>query len=131
MMDDVRLYVWRHGTLSVDDHYDTVDEAIRSAIHISDYGSGAPHGVEAGDEWITPDDERWRSIELAEMEAQRAALDEQPTMTHVLEVQAPDGEWAQYSGFPSLADARASAEGFDRACIRKTGPGRQYVWSNQ
>lgn len=42
------LWVWRHGTLDVD-VYDTEREAARSALSISDYGSGAPDGVQFPD----------------------------------------------------------------------------------
>lgn len=118
---NVLLFVWRHGVLDVD-RYDSVEQAVRVGVGISDAGHGAPHGVQDGDHWITPDDDEWTRLRREEWAKQDAAYDRPPPATHVVEVPTPDGEWAQYQGYPNLDDAKIAAQEFRRARVRNVGP---------
>lgn len=125
---NILLYVWRHYTLYAEDGHATVEGAIRAGACIADLGDGSPHGVEAGDLWITPKDNKWKAVERAMWDAQASEGKERPSPTYALEVMAPDGEWAQYPGVGTLDHAIEMAEEFKDARVRETGPGRQIVW---
>jgi hypothetical protein len=120
----VRLYIWRHHNLYVQNYdYESLEEAVRSGIYTMDYGDGMVHGVEVGDEWITREDNRWRVIEATVRAEEREEEKKRVDPTHVLEIQAPDGEWAYYRSYMSLEEAKKAAEagGFKGARVREAG----------
>lgn len=104
--------------------FETVDEAVRSAIHASEDGTESLACIE------TEDGERIESghptfIKIRrEIEQMWASGTPDPTPTHYVKAQAPDGEWAVIESATTEADAAkcrdelAAVIGADRVDVR-------------
>lgn len=119
----VLKWAWRYGVLDVDD-FDSIDEAVRSAV----WASGASEESFAGIEVVYEDGrtevvdvaEQWRKVEQEE-EEERASY---PPTKARLDLRSQQGQWALFRTFADAADAeRDAAElrdifGADRVRVR-------------
>lgn len=88
---------WRHYSRQAD-VYDSLDEAIESAILASDMGAEAFDCIEYGGERIGMDDPRYEAIEQKRRAEDDAEREARPKATHRVQLQHPDGEWMTVYG---------------------------------
>lgn len=119
-------WAWRYYALGAV-VYDTLDEAIESAIYAADAGAEALDCIEYEGERITTADPRYRVVQRRIHEAEEAARRDRTLPTHRVDAKHPDGEWVPLFGVTMpLSESTAeevqeltSALGDDRVRVRK------------
>lgn len=125
-------WAWRHYVMTFDE-FDTLDEAVRSALYAADYGDESLQCIE-----VIEDDgtrvvydraavsEMWLPLE----EAERAEMAARPATVVVLDLRSPSGDWSPHRGFADERAAEQEAErlrailGPERVALRPSGQRR-------
>ena len=122
-------WAYRHHSLQADT-FDTLDEAVASAYWGGEYGEEALECVEVINDDGTTEVHDEKAVEALAAPLRQKADEEwraRPTPTVILDIRAPNGDWAAYENFVAQDAAEAAASnarallGADRVRLRPYG----------